>query len=287
MKREEIFIRDPFILVKDGVYYLTGSRGETVWEDHATGFDGYTSTDLENWDGPFTLFEKPDDFAEDIHYWAPEIHEYKGEFYIFATTASSSTDRKRGTWIFKSTSDSPLGPYAVHSNGKVTPVEWNSLDGTLYIAKNGKPYMVFSHEWVDVADGQICALELSDDLTHAIGQPWTLFSASDGAPIVKPGSNPSIPGDIYVTDGPFMVRRSEDELIMIWSSFGDGGYNQLIARSDNGDITGKWTVDQTPLYENDGGHGMIFTTLTGEKKLVLHQPNKHPMERPTFLDINI
>ena len=46
MKREDINIRDPFILPYEGKYYLYGSRGSEVWEDNATGLDVYVSEDL-------------------------------------------------------------------------------------------------------------------------------------------------------------------------------------------------------------------------------------------------
>lgn len=52
MKREDINIRDPFILPYEGKYYLYGSRGSEVWEDNATGLDVYVSEDLENWSEP-------------------------------------------------------------------------------------------------------------------------------------------------------------------------------------------------------------------------------------------
>ena len=52
MKREDINIRDPFILPYEGKYYLYGSRGSEVWEDNATGLDVYVSDDLENWSEP-------------------------------------------------------------------------------------------------------------------------------------------------------------------------------------------------------------------------------------------
>ena len=40
--------------------------------------------------------------------------------------------------------------------------------------------MVFCHEWLQVGDGQICAIPMSDDLGEAIGDPVILFRASDG-----------------------------------------------------------------------------------------------------------
>ena len=44
MTFNDIHIRDPFILVEDGKYYLYGTRGKTCWGP-ATGFDVYVSDD--------------------------------------------------------------------------------------------------------------------------------------------------------------------------------------------------------------------------------------------------
>lgn len=43
MKNSEINLRDPFVLLHDGKYYLYGSRAEKQ-----SGFDVYVSEDLEN-----------------------------------------------------------------------------------------------------------------------------------------------------------------------------------------------------------------------------------------------
>ena len=46
--RTQINIRDPFVLVHEGKYYLYGTRGPECWGDKATGLDCYVSTDLED-----------------------------------------------------------------------------------------------------------------------------------------------------------------------------------------------------------------------------------------------
>ena len=45
MLLSEINLRDPYVLVHEGRYYLYGTRGATCWGP-ATGFDVYTGTDL-------------------------------------------------------------------------------------------------------------------------------------------------------------------------------------------------------------------------------------------------
>ncbi len=281
MKLEEINVRDPFILPENGVYYLYGTRAKTCW-GLADGFDGYRSTDLVNWEGPFEVFHKPEDFWADKNYWAPEVHKYKGAFYMFATFNSEALNKK-GTMILRS--EDPLGPYRVHSEGKITPEEWNCLDGTFFLSPQGRPYMIFSHEWVDIGDGEICAIELSEDLKRSVGKPVTLFHASEAKPWIRALSNRQWDGPIYVTDGPFMHRLPEGELIMLWASMGEGGYVEAIARSDNGNITGNWSIDEKPLFDKDGGHGMLFETFEGKLNLVLHQPNKTPLEHPVLIGL--
>ena len=57
MKANEIYMRDPFIFVEDGVAYLVGTTDENAWGGPASGFLGYKTEALENFEGPFTLFE--------------------------------------------------------------------------------------------------------------------------------------------------------------------------------------------------------------------------------------
>ena len=45
MKRGDINIRDPYVLVHDGKYYLYGTRSESCWGE-MDGFDCYVGEDL-------------------------------------------------------------------------------------------------------------------------------------------------------------------------------------------------------------------------------------------------
>ncbi len=72
---------------------------------------------------------------------------------------------------------------------------------------------------------------------------------------------------------------------MLWSSFGTGGYKLTVARSESGNLAGPWKQAEKPLYENDGGHGMMFRTFEGKLMLVLHQPNGGRKERPRLFTV--
>jgi beta-xylosidase len=144
MKLHEINIRDPFVLPYNGKYYMYGTRGATCWGE-CDGFDVYISDDLKDWSSPVEAFHKPEGFWADRNYWAPEVHIYKDAFYAFVSFKSA--DRCRGTQIL--ISGSPTGPFAPHSEGPVTPADWECLDGTLYEDNEGQPYMVFCHAWLN------------------------------------------------------------------------------------------------------------------------------------------
>ena len=116
----DIYIRDPFILTENGRYYMYASHFPT--------FVVYTATDLENWSEPKVIFERPADFWSDRDFWAPECHFYKGNFYIF-TSVWSETTQKRCISVYRA--DNPLGPFEDIASGRITPAGWDAIDGTL------------------------------------------------------------------------------------------------------------------------------------------------------------
>lgn len=273
MKFTDIRLRDPFILVENGTYYLYGSGN---FEENQPGCDVYISKDMEEWVGPKNIFTPAPDFWAPNSYWAPEVHKYNNKFYLFVSPGSEK--RYRGTQIF--VCDTPDGQFIPLTDEPITPEEWACLDGTLYVDKKGKPYMVFCHEWAQVGDGEMCAVALTDDLKAPLGEPFLLFKASQ--PEWAKSLREESPA--FVTDGPFMYRTSSGRLLMTWSSFSKDGYCVGIAYSDNGEIDGKWVHDSRMLYKEDGGHGMIFKK-DGEPYFILHQPNNPPFERPHIVKL--
>jgi len=277
MHLSDINLRDPFVLVHDGAFYLYGTRGATCWGP-ADGFDVYVSRDLERWDGPFECFHNDGSFWADRNYWAPEVHPYRGAFYMFASFKSN--DRRRGTAILRA--ETPLGPFAPWSDGPVTPAEWECLDGTFFVDDRERPWMIFCHEWVQVGDGTVCAMPLSDDLRAPAGAPRVLFSGSDAPWRKRMHHSSGVEG--YVTDGPFLWRLRDGRLLCLWASFSDEGYTEALAASESGGIEGPWKQLE-PLFMRDGGHGMLFNGPDGILRLTLHSPNEHLMERPRFYEV--
>lgn len=274
LKTSEINIRDPFVLIHGGRYYMYGSRGDETW-GRGTGLDVYVGDDLENWEGPICCFTPPAGFWSELNFWAPEVHELNGRFYMFASFKSET--RHRGTQIL--VSDKPEGNFVPISEYPVTPSDWECLDGTLFTDENGKHSIVFCHEWTQVGNGEICAMPLSDDLSRAVGEPKLLFRAGDTA---WSRSVTDKPGDL-VTDGPFLWRTKTGRLNMLWSGYSGNGYAVAGAYSTDGGLYGEWRHFPELICDSNGGHGMLFRTLSGKLMFVMHSPNVTGSERPVFI----
>ena len=278
---QDINIRDPFIMPdkKQGVYYMYQSSSTSENGRAYGGMIAWKSRDLKSWEGPIRVFDVPRDNWITGGVWAPEVHKYKGKYYLFATLNSDvrwkgavkhhPAYNHRATQIFWS--KSPEGPF-LPFDGKQphTPLDEMCLDGTLWV-ENGTPYMIYCHEWVETLDGEMDLVELKKDLSAPVGESQRLFCAS--AAEWSTGGNTAFEGKkSYVTDGCFLYHTKTGKLLMVWSSFKDGVYAVGIAESDTGKVIGPWRQQQEPLFVN-GGHSMIFEDFEGRLCLVLHSPN--------------
>ena len=290
MELPQMPLHDPFILAyaPSKTYYLYTSNIGRMTGDKGVGTMAYTSKDLKHWTAPKVVFTVPEGFWAEQGGWAPEVHAYKGKFYLFTTLHNEKkeipqpiplghTTYMRGTII--AVSDTPDGPFLpVKTDGPIPPADFMTLDGTLYVDRAGKPWMVYAHEWLQVIDGKMEAVPLKEDLTGASGPPISLFKASD-APWIDEQAEPTTSESRYVTDGPELFRSKDGHLLMLWSSYEfltqkekpGSHYVQTVARSVSGELKGPW-VQLQPLVHEDSGHGMLFRTFEGQLMMVLHRP---------------
>jgi beta-xylosidase len=278
-------LHDPWILGHgpSRTYYLYTSNVPRLTGQPGIGTMVYKSRDLRNWEQPKAVFLIPPTAFGQRGAWAPEVHEYKGRYYLFTTLhnpdkifasppAVPMQTYSRGT--ITAVSDSPEGPFEMlNEKAPVPPANFMTLDGTLYIDRSGKPWMVYAHEWLQKIDGTIEAVPLKEDLSAADGPPIHLFKASD-APWLNAAITPNAGPLMYVTDGPELFRTQDGHLLMLWSSYEHGSYVQTIARSKSGELQGPWE-QLNPLVKGDSGHGMLFHTFEGQLMMVLHRPFKN------------
>ncbi|MBE6653041.1 MAG: hypothetical protein E7610_06470 [Ruminococcaceae bacterium] len=134
---------DPGVLYHDGTYYLYS----TNYVSGQKGYPVYTSPDLVNWEfaGMCT-----GELWSTNYYWAPEVVEKDGKFYMIATNNVS---------LGIAVSDSPLGPFEPMGDLLLE----QAIDGNFFF-DNGKIYLYY----VNVKEGEpygIFGCELTEDLS--------------------------------------------------------------------------------------------------------------------------
>jgi len=296
----------------EGVYYLYGAgRHEWGAEFDEDAIYVFRSTDLENWEDPTAVFFLPreQEFWGRADLWAPEVHFYNGKFYLFVSILGKEgfgTPQEvigavseeelafrhliRGTQI--AVSDTPDGMFVPLANRPGTPLGPSCIDGTLYV-EDGRPYHVYSHDWphnfdagLDCYDGEICAVEMTPDLTATVGEPFLLFKSSEAgrAPCMHRFSEGTVRYR-YGSDAPFLSKLSNGKLLLTWSPIPEGNYLVVEAVSDSGSIRGPWRHIEKPLFDQNGGHAMFFNSFDGRRMMCIHCPERPPEERPTFFTV--
>lgn len=266
---DSIRLSDPYILAdqKTQMYYMTGSGG-MLWK----------SQDLKIWEGPYqvTKTDSSSWMGPRPMIWAAELHDYKGKYYYFATFTNSKVkiDTVAGNVIERRAShvlvsDKPDGPYVPMSDPTYLPADKPTLDGTFWVDTNGKPYMIFCHEWLQNWNGTMEKIELKPDLSGSIGESKILFRASDSPWSREKDKDGKV---IFnkVTDGPFLFRTKTGRLGMIWTSWVYTTYTQGVAYSESGTLDGPWIQEKDPITPPDFGHGMMFKTLDGKLLMSVH-----------------
>lgn len=290
----DIRVRDPFFVRTEEGYWLFLSHNKAA-DGSYEGVDACFSADGVLWSDPLPALRLPE---QGNTYWATEIHPWKGAWYMFVTVTGVMPgcgvdtpighEMIRGTCIFRS--EQPQGPYAPWSDGPIQPIADLTLDGTLYVSPEGKPYMVYCHEWLQVTDGTVEAIELTDDLKQAAGEPFLLFKASD-APwstgmYIWEDHGLHFDCTCRVTDGVFLFRDKSGALCMLWSTT-NARYETGIARSPSGKLEGPWEHASEPIYTADGGHPMLIKSDSGEWLMALHAPNGGNLERAQLIPVTI
>lgn len=266
---DSIRLSDPFILTdkKTNMYYMTGTGG-MLWK----------SNDLKLWEGPYRVAKTDSKswMGPNPMIWAAEIHSYKDKFYYFATFTNRAVkiDTVKGNEIERRAShilvsDKPEGPYVPMKDSIYLPANKPTLDGTFWIDKDGKPYMVYCYEWLQNWDGTMEKIQLKADLSGSIDTGKLMFRASDSPWSREKDENGK---DIFnkVTDGPFLFETKTGRLGMIWTSWIYTVYTQGVAYSQSGTLDGPWIHEKDPITPPDFGHGMLFRTLKGKLLMLVH-----------------
>ena len=202
-------------------------------------------------------------------------NEYNGKYYYFATFTNNAIkiDTVKGNVIPRRAShilvsDKPDGPYKPMKDPTYLPENMPTLDGTFWVDSDGKPYMIYCHEWLQNWNGTMEKIELKPDLSGSIGKGKILFRASDSPWSREKMGDKVLPN--RVTDGPWLFRTGTGRLGMIWTSWVFQDYTQGVAYSESGTLDGPWIQEKEPITPPNFGHGMLFCTLDGEWMMSVH-----------------
>jgi arabinan endo-1,5-alpha-L-arabinosidase len=277
---------DPCVLADKitNKYYMTSS-GFSIMNKPRDGFNTgkivcLVSEDLIHWSDPITIFDcNGTDFWGPWGYPATEMHYINGKYYLAGTGRSPGHCGKSMILV----ADNPLGPYTWLTNEPYSPPNWQTLDSTLYVDRQGHPWLVWVHEWMQVCDGQVGIQPLSDDLSHTIGGPMIIFRASEA--VWGDDQIWSKTDGGSVTDGPWVHRMQDGSLIMLWTTRSRLGYATGYAKSLSGEIYGPWVQCDRPLYAHDGGHSMLFRKLDDNTLIMsMHVADRGP-KMVTFFEM--
>ena len=168
---------DPFILLSCGTYYLYSTNDP----------DGYrvlVSDDLVHWTDRGYCLHK-DNVQGERWFWAPEIKEKSGRFYMIYTS-----EEHLGVAV----SDSPLGPFTQEK--KIWLSERKGIDGDYFIDDDGQVYLYY----VRFDHGNIIyGTKMSDDMLSMDEAGEVRLLAPEEEWETRLGR---------VTEGPFMVKHS-------------------------------------------------------------------------------
>ncbi len=244
---ERISLRDPYILAHPNGYYLYGTT-RSPWDTAGDGFDAWFSRDLIHWAFSGQIYERPDHPTWNAYqFWAPEVYERNGRYYLFYSANSAEAHRGIGVAV----SNSPLGPFLDLSQQPLTPMTMDCVDPHLYTDAGGTHWLFYVNEWAQAGDCRVFVQPLSGDLMRLVDEPIALLTAAD-APWSQPIAADDVTGRIL--EGPALIEHDHRFYLML-SAMGENGYCVGYFTAET--LTGPW-IDHGVVIRNDGGHNCVF-----------------------------
>ncbi|MCU7549681.1 glycoside hydrolase family 43 protein [Chitinophagaceae bacterium LB-8] len=189
---------DPYVLFTKGKYYMYGTGG------HAKkGFAAYSSSDLVNWkdEGQVYFHDNKNGWSDpeaawEGAYWAPEVYEVKGKFYLFysAQWKENPTKEAENFRIGVAVADKPTGPFIDLTNQPIFDPGYPIIDANVLFDKDGNVYLYYSRccykhsvesevaTWAknkgwfqEIEESWVYGVELKPDFSGVIGDPVLLL----------------------------------------------------------------------------------------------------------------
>jgi xylan 1,4-beta-xylosidase len=258
---------DPSVIRVGGDYWATATSSEWAPE-----FPILHSRDLINWTIVGAVFDRRPDWSVGS-YWAPEISQYGGRFYIYYVARKKD---KGPLCVAVATARRPQGPYRDH--GPLVCQEVGSIDGFPVTDERGQRYLLWKEDGNSVSrPTPIWAQRLSANGTRLVGERREIMRNTE--PWEKHASLPY--GDLV--EGPAVVRRNGWFYMFYSGNFccaRECNYMMGVARSRN--LLGPWEKNpKNPILAGNEnwkcpGHGTVVTDTQGRDWMLYHA--MHPKD---------
>jgi beta-xylosidase len=288
---------DPYVLhVKGDKYYMYGTGGAK------NGFAAYSSTDMVNWknEGQVWYAGNKNGWSDSTAawggaYWAPEVYEYKGKFYIFysAQWKENPTKELENFRIGVAVADKPTGPFTDLNTKPVFDPGYPVIDANVLFDKSGKIYLYYSrccykHEvesevatwakekgWFDkIEESWVYGVELKPDFSGVTGEPVLCLrppaKMSDKQAEWESRSVTSKEVNRRWTEGSVIFKKG-DTYYMMYSANYFGGKNYAVGYATSKSPLGPFKkAANNPVLQKDGG----VVTGTGHNSITYSPDGK-------------
>ena len=259
-----IHMGDPFVIQHDGRYYLFGTNAPNE------GFRCLVSTDLVHWKQKGWAYrEMPDSWAKS-HYWAPEVKQYRGKFYMTYSAMNKASSPPR-LLIALAVSDRPEGPYQ-DLHAPWFDFGYSAIDGHIFVDDDGKPYLYFSRNGSQdgYSFGIMYVVALADDLSKPVGEPVKLMEADQPWEKVRYAEN-------RCNEGAFVLKH-EGRYYMTYSANHTGFPHYGIGYATATQPLGPWVkAEENPIAATDlevgvsgPGHSCITRSPDGRQMFIIY-----------------
>lgn len=205
------YFADPFVLRWNDGYYAYGTSPLSDDANDETIFHVLYSQDLVHWQQLGRALERPrtqdagDSFTA---FWAPEVAERNGRFYMYYSAAAGPGDETHRLRV--AVAEHPAGPFR-DSGHLLLPEEDFTIDAHPFRdPKDGQWYVFFAKDFFDERVGTGTAVvPLTDDMLHAAGPVTPVLRASSDWQIFA--RNRSIYDNVWeawhTVEGPSVVEH--------------------------------------------------------------------------------
>jgi GH43 family beta-xylosidase len=281
---------DPWVIVKDGVYYYMNTTGSnlTIWKTRHLG--ALASAEKK------VVWTPPSSGPYSHEIWAPELHFLNGKWYIYFA-ADAGTNQSHRVWVLENPSPDPLQGEWIMKGKLADPDDRWAIDPTV-LENRGHLYAAWSG-WEGATNGvqSIYIAELSDPWTikgrrariSTPQYPWEKVGDRDlkRDPEQNPALDVDEPVHIDVNEGPEVLQHGDNIFLVYsasacWTDFYELG--MLTARASDDLLNpASWKKSpaalfwQSPKAHSYGsGHNSFFQSPDGTQDWIIFHANSEP-----------